>query len=121
MGQDQQAGPTPESLEISTRASNPLLKRPNGTKGFWAILGRAKGYQEGTDGRSYAICTIIRPGAKRSMPLTNIRQQVQALYAFARGHPEQTFLVTKSGEPGKPSLNGYTLEENARCYLSAAL
>ena len=102
------------------RANNPLLKRPNGTKGFWAVLGCAKGYQEGTDGRSFAICTITRPGAKRSTPLESIRQQVQALYSFARAHPDLTFFVTKSGESGKPSLNGYDLEENARCYLSSA-
>jgi hypothetical protein len=102
------------------RANNPLLKRPNGTKGFWAVLGCAKGYQEGTDGRSFAICTITRPGAKRSTPLESIRQQVQALYSFARAHPDLTFFVTKSGESGKPSLNGYALEENARCFLSSA-
>ena len=99
------------------RAGNPLLQQPKGTKGFWAVLGQAQGYQEGTQGRSYAICTITRPGAKRSMPLPAIKAQVQLLYQFATTHPELTFIVTKSGEPGKPSLNGYTLEENASCYF----
>ena len=99
------------------REGNPLLKMPKGTKGVWAVLGQAVGFQEGTQGKSYAICTIIKPGLKRSMPLEGIRSQVQQLYKFAMEHPELTFLVTKSGEPGKPSLNGYTLEENASCYL----
>jgi ribosome modulation factor len=99
------------------RAGNSLLKMPKGTKGKWAVLGQATGYQEGTTGRSYAICTIINPGAKRSMSLQGIRSQVEQLYQFATAHPELTFLVPQSGEPGKPSLNGYTLEENASCYL----
>ena len=102
------------------RAGNPLLRMPAGTKGFWAVLGRAQGYQEGTEGRSYAICTILRPGAKRSMPLPKIQEQVRSLYAFARQHTGLTFLVTKSGEIGTPSLNGYDLGENASCYLSRA-
>ena len=102
------------------RAGNPLLTMPAGTKGFWAVLGRSRGYQEGTEGRSYAICTILRAGAKRSMPLPEIRAQVRNLYAFARQQAGLTFLVTKSGDPGKPSLNGYDLGENASCYLGRA-
>ncbi len=100
------------------RAGNPLLKMPSGTKGHWAVLGNARGYQEGTHGRSYAICTILRPGAKRSVSLHDLRRQVLELYEFARQHPEMTFIVTQSGQPGKPSLNGYSLEENASCYIA---
>ena len=99
------------------RAGNPILRSPKGTRGCWAILGQARGFMQGNLGKSYAICTVRQPGLKRSTPLTEIRTQVQQLYAFAAQHPELTLLVTKAGEPGKPSLNGYTLEENASCYL----
>ena len=99
------------------RAGNPLLQAPKGTKGFWAVLGQGYGYQEGASGRSYAICTIERPGAKRSVSLQAIKAQVLALYGFAAAHPELTFLVPQSGTPGKPSLNGYTFEENASVWF----
>ena len=100
------------------REGNPMLRSPNGTRGFWAVLGQAQGYQEGDRGRSYAICTIERPGKKRSTSLEEIRRQVRDLYQFAEHHPEMTFLVTQSGQLDKPSLNGYTLEENASCFLT---
>jgi hypothetical protein len=80
--------------------------------------GKSQGLSGGTHGRSYAICTILRPGAKRSVSLDDIRRQVLELYEFARQHPEMTFIVTQSGQPGKPSLNGYSLDENASCYLA---
>ena len=54
---------------------------------------------------------------KRSTPLTAIKAQVEELYRFAETRPELTFIVTKSGEPTKPSLNGFSLIENARCYV----
>src|ERR1039457_5855537 len=44
------------------REGNPLLRAPKGTRGFWAVLGQAEGFQEGTHGKSYAICTIQQPG-----------------------------------------------------------
>ena len=101
------------------RKDNPLLKMPKGTPGFWAQLGVSRGFQQGTEGKSYAICTIINPGLKRSIPLDEIRKQVLDLYKFATEHPEWVFYVPKSGEIDKPSLNGYTLAENASCYLKA--
>jgi len=100
---------------------NPMLKKPNGTVGKWAILGQAKGFQIGTTGRSYAICTVKQPGAKRSITILQIQEQVIALYEFAKQNPHMLFLVPKSGSTGTPSLNGYTLEENASCYLSTTL
>jgi len=102
------------------RTGNPMLRQPKGTKGKWAVLGCARGYQEGEDGRSYAIVTVIRPGQKRSVPLPQIREQVNEMYAFARAHPDLIFLVPRAGDRLKPSLNGYTLDENASCFLGSA-
>jgi hypothetical protein len=102
------------------RLKNPLLKARNGTVGHWAVLGQGRGFQVGKMGRSYAICTIIRPGMKRSVPLEEIRNQVIQMYSFATRNSQLIFYVTKSGELFKPSLNGYLLDENAWCYLDKA-
>lgn len=99
------------------RLGNPLLRAPKGTKGFWAVLGKSHGFQSGTHGKSYAICTILKPGLKRSMPLEEIRAQILKLYSLAIQFQELSFLVTKSGTFNKPSLNGYSLKENASCYF----
>ena len=99
------------------RLGNPLLKKPKGTKGFWATLGVSRGPQVGEKGKSYAICTIVKPGLKRSISLEEIKKQVIELYLFAEKRSNLIFYVTKSGEINKPSLSGYNLQENALCYL----
>ena len=99
------------------RLKNPLLFAPDGTRGFWAVKGIGMGFQIGNEGKSYAICTILNPGSKRSIDLLSIKKQVEILYLFATINHELTFYVTKSGDWDKPSLNGYTLQENASCYL----
>ena len=99
------------------RAGNPMLRARHRTRGYWARLGIARGWQQGQHGRSYALCTIRRPGAKRSVPLTEIRQQVEQLYRFAAQHPQLAFLVVQTGSATQPGHNGYSLAENASCYL----
>lgn len=99
------------------RLGNPDLRKPNGTAGFWAVLGISNGFQVGKNGKSYAICTIVRPGMRRSVSLEQIRSRVMRMYEFAVSRSDLEFLVTKSGELYKPSLNGYLLDENAWCYL----
>lgn len=75
--------------------------------GKWAIFGIARGYQRGTEGASYAIQTIVKPGLKRSVTRREIYYQLLELSRFALQHPELTFLVTKLG----CGLAGYTEEE----------
>ena len=99
------------------RAGNPMLRARHWPRGHWAQLGIARGWQQGQHGRSYALCTIRRPGAKRSVPLTEIRQQVEQLYHCAAQHPELTFLVVQTGSATLPGHNGYSLAENASCFL----
>src|SRR5215207_2445888 len=66
--------------------------------GRWAVFGVAKGFQIGRCGRSYAVQTIERPGARRSTSRREIYRQLVELVAFARTRPDDSFLVTPLGE-----------------------
>jgi hypothetical protein len=67
----------------------------------------ARGFQEGRDGKSYAIQTIVAPGRKRSTSLAEIEDQFVELFVFAGKHPELEFLMTPVGA----RLAGYTAAE----------
>lgn len=82
--------------------------KPNGWKGRWNIKGAGEGFQEGTEGKSYAIPTVTRAGAKRSIPLEDIKGSISKFYRFATEHPDLEFLVAYS--KGR-NLNGYSHEE----------
>jgi len=84
-----------------------LDKVPAGTKGYWAVKGMARGYQEGLYGKSYAIQTVTHPGAKLSIPLHNIKAQLAELWRFARTYPNLEFLMTPVGT----GYSGYSLSE----------
>jgi len=66
--------------------------------GKWAVFGVAKGFQEGREGKSYAIVTVTKPGARQSVSRREIYYQLVELWKFAREHPELKFLVTPIGE-----------------------
>ena len=53
-----------------------------------AVFGIARGFQEGTEGCSYAIQTVTRPGQRRSVSLEEIYKQLVELWDFAKQHPE---------------------------------
>jgi len=77
------------------------MKAPVGSTdriGKWAVYGVARGFQEGREGKSYAIVTVTRPGAKRSIPLEDIFGQLQDLWKFAAEHPELSFVISPIGE-----------------------
>ena len=76
--------------------------------GKWAVYGVAQGFQEGREGKSYAVKTIERPGQRRSTTRKDIFLQLKyGLWKFAEEHPEWTFLVTPLGE----GYSGYTPQE----------
>jgi len=87
-------------------------KKPWGWKGKWNIKGCGEGLQEGTDGKSYALPTVTRAGAKRSFSPDMIKASIRRLYDCATEHPEWDFLIAYTGE-GRKLLNGYSLEEMA--------
>lgn len=88
-------------------------KKPNGWIGNWNIKGVAKGFQQGMRGKSYAIPTVDRAGAKRSLTLVEIAENIAEMYAFAKEHPEWEFLVAQENKMG---LNGYTPVEMAQAF-----
>lgn len=83
--------------------------------GQWAVYGVARGWQQGREGMSYAIETIRRPGEKRSIPLSEIEDQLLDLFLFADKHPEWDFLMTPVGA----GLSGWTAEEMAHTLARA--
>ncbi len=87
--------------------------KPNGWKGKWNVKGASVGPQVGTEGKSYAIPTVTRAGAKRSIPLETIKGSIQAFYAFAKSRPHLKFFVAQEKSGG---LNGYSGQEMAGIY-----
>jgi hypothetical protein len=86
------------------------MKAPPGSAariGKRAIFGKARGFQRGKDGASYAIQTIERPGQRRSTSRREIYYQLVELVSFARSHPEYIFDITPLGE----GYAGYTAAE----------
>jgi hypothetical protein len=87
-------------------------KLPDGTKGKWNEKGKL-GPQVGTEGKSYAIPTVTRAGAKRSIPLAEIKKSIEKFYAFAKSRPNLKFFVAQENKAG---LNGYLPTELAEIY-----
>jgi hypothetical protein len=75
-----------------------------GWKGRWAVKGML-GLQEGTHGKSYALVTVTRPGARRSY-----RPSFKDLFQCCRQHSAWKFYLAQSGSTG---LNGWTPSEMA--------
>ena len=92
-------------------------EKPDGWKGKWNVKGRGEGFQQGTEGSSYALPTVARAGAKRSRTPSEIVVSIKKLYEFAAQNPDKKFLVagSMSGTP----LNGYTPEEMVDMYAQA--
>lgn len=75
--------------------------------GRWAVYGIARGYQVGREGRSYAIATVTRPGARRSISRREIYAQLVTLWDFVKDTPNITYLIPPLGE----GYAGYTPAE----------
>lgn len=79
----------------------------DGYKGVLAVYGQARGLQQGTRGWSYAVQTITKPGARRSLPLEEIASQVDTLIKHMSQNPEDTYCLTPIG----CGYSGYTVDE----------
>lgn len=85
------------------------LKSNKKTKGKWAVFGVSNGYMEGNEGSSYGITTIVKPGMKRSYPLSDIRKHVNDFQKFVDQNMDKVYLVSELG----CSFAGYSVEEIA--------
>lgn len=86
---------------------------PKGTKGKWNVKGVSEGPMLGTEGKSYAIPTVTRAGAKRSIPLSEVKKSIDKFYEFAKSRPHLKFFVAQGVEG---NLNGYSAQEMASIY-----
>jgi len=82
--------------------------KENGWKGRWNVKGCAEGIQEGREGKSYAIPSVTKPRAKRSIPKKQLKQNIEKFYHYAYHNPRYKFYVAQDAKPG---YNGYTVEE----------
>lgn len=89
-------------------------KWPDGKRGKWNIKGVGWGFQEGEIGKSYAIPTVVKAGAKRSIPLTHIRKHIETFRNFALGSAGYNFYIAQGAGQ---NLNGYSLEEMRTVWL----
>ena len=87
-------------------------KLPDGAKGKWNEKGKL-GPQVGTEGKSYAIPTVTQAGARRSIPLAEIKKSIDKFYTFAKSRPHLKFFVAQENKTG---LNGYSPQEMASIY-----
>lgn len=84
--------------------------------GLRAVYGVVEGLQQGTQGKSWAIPTVTRPGARRSVPLGDIQKSLHKLWQFAIQHPEYDFEFSKLG----CHYAGYTSDEMLKVIQNVA-
>lgn len=88
----------------------------NSAKGKWNVKGQGKGAQIGEIGKSYAIPTVTKAGAQRSIEPNQITANIKEMYEFATKRPHLKFYVAQDAAPG---LNGYSLKEMVEIYKNA--
>jgi len=74
----------------------PSYKGPDPRIGKHNVWGKSHGYQVGTEGASYAICTVTKPGGPKT-PVEEGKTQFDSLFAFAKSHPECSIIMTEVG------------------------
>jgi hypothetical protein len=92
-------------------------EKPSGWKGKWNVKGVGTGFQEGEEGKSYALPTVKRAGDKLSLSKTIIISNIHDLYDFASAHPDYEFFIAYRDD-GAKLLNGYTVVEMAEMFSS---
>ena len=83
---------------------------PSGSEekiGKLAVFGQSRGLMRGREGYSYGICTVTKPGKRRSITRREIASQLRELWHFAKAHPELSFRMTPVGA----GYAGYSREE----------
>jgi len=91
--------------------------KPNGWKGRWNVKGIGEGYQEGTEGRSYALPTVVKAGYVLSLKPSEIVSNICRFYSFAESRMDLEFLVAGSFK-GR-LLNGYDHKNMIEMYYDA--
>lgn len=87
--------------------------KPDGWKGKWNVKGCAEGIQEGREGKSYALPTVKKAGAKKSLSKKQIEENIKKFYNFAEKTPEWKFYVAQDAKKG---YNGYEVDEMVKMW-----
>ena len=95
------------------------FNKPNGWKGKWNVKGDGIGFQQGTEGRSYALPTVVHAGARRSLSMNEIRGYIKDFYNFCLFHGDLEFLVAYGVE--NMNLNGYSSFEMAEMFATCGI
>jgi len=90
-------------------------KKPTGWKGKWNVKGKT-GFQVGEEGKSYALITVTKCGAKRSISRYQFIKNIMALYSCCDIFSDFTFYLAQEGKMG---LNGYEPFELAEFFVKA--
>lgn len=90
-------------------------QKPKGWRGKWNRKGFL-GLQTGEIGSSYALVTVTKARAKRSIPIPQLVQNIRELYLKAATMPDFRFYVAQSHQTG---LNGYSAKEMAWAFANA--
>ena len=96
------------------------VNKPNGWKGKWNVKGVGEGLQEGIEGMSYALPTVVKPGYKRSIRPEKITENIKRMYECARLNRDKEFLVSYDGK-SKKLLSGYSIIELAEMFRKAGI
>jgi len=91
--------------------------KPKGWKGKWNVKGVGEGFQEGTEGKSYALPTVLNAGNMQSLTKEQIQDNIKKLYKFAEENPSWEFIIAYCDD-GNILLNGYTIDDMVEmfCY-----
>ena len=104
---DWRTNPQKQAAITAVRAGKPRYHQDR--IGKWAVWGMATGFQCGTEGKSYAIATVERPGGKQ-VSYGNLYLQVVAFLRFATANTDMEFLVAPIGLGragfGQPIIDG---------------
>jgi hypothetical protein len=83
-------------------------KKPDGWRGCWTVKGIGEGFQEGRIGKSYAIPTVTKAGAKKSLSIAAIIAHILKFHTFYEENPQYKYYVAQTAQTG---LNGWDSAE----------
>lgn len=99
----------------STKGLSDYYSKPFGWKGKWNVKGVGEGYQEGTEGASYALPTVKSLRPRETRTIEEIQKSIKSLYVFAAANPNKTFYIGYTNT--NRLLCGYTIKQLVDCFL----
>lgn len=110
-----------KSNQIFCFGSNPIGIQGAGSAGFaskrgWCSPNEKMNNCLSKSKKSWGIVTITRPGAKKSLTIQKISDNINKLYQFAEKNPDKEFLIAYTGIQNR-NLNGWTNNDLAWAFV----